>query len=86
MADTPDTPDGEEDTCPLEIRPHADGHVLVFDGLIIGELGEIADVQGVRGPTVLALDAGWLRLAGVTFWLRDDPRLDNHRDGYIIQR
>lgn len=72
---------------PIDIRPNG---TVLFDGIAIGGL----DVTG--GPTLhdplatdeprLTLNLGWMRLAGLHVRLQDDPDVDHHRDGIVLER
>lgn len=87
-----DQPAGDVVEWPIEIRPNG---TVIYDGIAIGGL-DFADAMirdGVAGAEParvssprLTLNLGWLRLAGVGIRIEDDPTVDHHRDGVVLER
>jgi len=71
---------------PIEVRPNG---TILFDGIAIGGLDLVGDGVGAQvsdGYPRLTLNAGWIRLAGLSFRVQDDPERDSHRDGLVLDR
>lgn len=41
---------------------------------------------GVFEDSTVILNLGWCRLAGLSVRIEDDPKVDRHRDGLILDR
>ena len=61
----------------LEIRD--DGRVS-FDGIAVGNV----ETEGDR--TVLIVNLGWARAAGLGIRVLDDPAVERHRNGITLER
>lgn len=65
--------DAAETPQPLVIRG---GRLVTGEGFIVGS---------VEGHTI-TLNLGWCREAGVSVRCTDDPAVDRHRDGFVLDR
>lgn len=86
MEATEQTSNGQQDW-PIEVRPNG---TILFDGIAIGGLDLTEPPPGtpisVTESPRLTLNAGWIRLAGLRFRVQDDPSVDSHRDGLVLER
>lgn len=60
--------------------------LVTFDGRSVGELALAAESDTDPDHDVLTLNLGWLRLAGLSIIVEDDPAQDSHRDGRSLDR
>lgn len=53
-----------------------DNGALCFDGMVVGKL------EAER----LTVNLGWAKAAGLAVTVQDDPAVDHHRGGIVLER
>jgi hypothetical protein len=80
-----DYPTGDDVIPMIEIT---DSGKIMYDGMVIGlqkdEEHNLPD--GFKVEPVIVLDLGWCKMAGVHVRVLDDPEVDHHRDGKVLDR
>lgn len=79
--------DGNEVTEQPSVLIDGTGKVM-FDGMCVGlvKSDEYSLADGYKVEPVIVLDLGWCAMAGVHVRVLDDPAVDHHRDGKVLDR
>lgn len=62
---------------------------IVLNGMVIGTVTEGEYVQeegGWKVEPLVTLNLAWMKMAGVHLVVLDDPEVDHHRDGKVLER
>jgi hypothetical protein len=80
-----DYPTGDDVSPTIEIT---DTGKIMYDGMCVGIVkeDEVNLPDGFKVETVIVLDLGWCKMAGVHVRVLDDPEVDHHRDGKVLDR
>lgn len=74
-----------DETEPTRIIDIVDNKLL-YHGMVVGRVALEASLDEPVAEPVIVLNLGWAREAGVHVRVLDDPEVDRHRDGKVLER
>lgn len=79
--------DGINETAPTQIIGIVDNKLL-YGGMVLGTVTheEQSLDDGYKLEPTITLNLGWMKMAGVHIVVLDDPEVDHHRDGKVLER